>query len=54
MWQTDEANSEQAVHNLYEHREWEKQFCAGPNMVNYQENLNSEICVIVEPFSQAE
>lgn len=45
---------EEAVCKLSEQREWGKQFCAGPDMVNYQENLNREICVIVEPFSQAE
>lgn len=54
MWQTDEHKSEQAVHNPCEHRGWERQFCAGPDRANYQENLNSEICVIVEPFSQVE
>lgn len=46
--------SKQVVCKLSEQHEWGKQFCASKSMVNYQENLNSEICVIVEPFSQAE
>lgn len=54
MWQAAKHKSAQVVCKLSEQHEWGKQFCASKNMVDYQENLNNEICVIIEPFSQIE